>query len=130
MMAGLGTKIKEGTAEIRAKIAKVAGKLGDKIMGQLESIVDKYKDIILEALKADGKVIIEEGRTIVIEVINDVVKVIVDGIHALGGGKAAFDSNDFPVTIVYSENSAASEKMKEGKLHFEGVVFSLGVVEF
>merc|ERR1719447_855525 len=84
-VAGLGEKIKGDTAEIRAKIAKAVKKYADKILASLNAILDKYKDIIIDALTKDGKVIIDEGRTIIIEVVNDVVKVIVDGLHALGG---------------------------------------------
>merc|ERR1712168_1166893 len=84
-MAGLGEKIKVDTAEVRAKIAKIAKVYGEKILASLNAILEKYKDIIIDALTKDGKVIIDEGRTIVIEVVGDVVKVIVDGLKALGG---------------------------------------------
>ena len=111
-MAGLGTKIKEATAEVRAKIAKAAKRVGDKVLKQVMETLNKYKDVIIGALTKDGKVIIEEGRRIVIEVIKDVVKVVVDGIHALGGGQVvSYSSNE----VVDSENSPAGEKMKESK---------------
>merc|ERR550534_841013 len=99
IMAGLGTKIKEATAEVRAKIAKAAKRVGDKVLKQVIETFNKYKEVIIGALTKDGKVIIEEGRRIVIEVIKDVVKVVVDGIKALGGGS----SNEVEVEYGFKE---------------------------
>merc|ERR1712002_225700 len=84
-MAGLGEKIKTATAGIRAKISEIAQKWGSKIMTDLINIALKYKDAIIAGLKHMGRVVIDDTRKIVIEIFNDTVQVIIDGIHALGG---------------------------------------------
>ena len=111
-MAGIGKKISEHTAKIRATIAAVAKKYGQKFVDVLLRVVMKYKDIIVDALKKDGKVVIEEGRRIVIKVINDVVKVIVDGIHVLGG----------KYEITSDEVEDEENGLKESKLHYSIIV--------
>merc|ERR1712002_1066521 len=80
-MAGLGEKIKTATAGIRAKISEIAQKWGSKIMTDLINIALKYKDAIIAGLKHMGKVVIDDTRKIVIEIFNDTVQVIIDGIH-------------------------------------------------
>ena len=70
----MGEKIKQKSIDLWKKIVPVAG-----------PIIEKYKDIIIKALQHDGRVIINEGKKIVIVVINDLVKVIIDGIEAVSG---------------------------------------------
>jgi len=84
--AGLGKKIDEHTRALREKIAAMAKKISEKVVGDLEGIVGKYKDIIIEALTKDSKVIIDEGRKFVIKLVKDAVQIVVDGIHMLHGG--------------------------------------------
>ena len=57
--------------------------------------MDKYRDIIVDALRKDGKVIIDEGKKIVIQIVNDVVKVIVDGIESVSGKVTFEEENSF-----------------------------------
>merc|ERR1712002_1450068 len=78
----LGDKIKATSEDLWKKIVPVAG-----------PVIEKYKDLIVKALQRQGTVIIDEGKKIVITVINDVVKVIIDGLEA-ASGKIGLDSNE------------------------------------
>merc|ERR1712002_1271137 len=100
----LGDKIKATSEDLWKKIVPVAG-----------PVIEKYKDLIIKALEKDGKVVIDEGKKIVITVINDVVKVIIDGLEA-ASGKIGLDSNEERingVTVYVNANSAAGDKIKE-----------------
>ena len=74
---------KEFGEKVKAKSEAIWKKLGPAAM----KVLGKYKDVIIDALEKDGKVIIVEGRKIVITIINDVVKVVIDAIDALTGEK-------------------------------------------
>merc|ERR1712002_1428209 len=107
-------KIIEKTAPIRAKIAEIAKKYGGKIVAVLQAIVDKYKDVIMDAVEKSGRVVIEEGKKIIIEVVKDTVKVIVDGIHALGGkyeitATSADESEENGLKEIWEQVKAAVE---------------------
>merc|ERR1712002_835465 len=109
-MAGLGDKIGKDTAAIRAKIAKIAGEWGKRIVGDVSIILEKYKDIIVTGLKHLGKVVIKDTKTIVVEIIQDTVKIIVDGIHSLGGKLAiSSETEEYGLKEIWEKVKAAVE---------------------
>ena len=78
------------------KVKELFKKYGEKVVAALEAVLNKYKDIIVEALKADGITILNEGRKIAIELVKDAAQIIIDGMHALGGkNEIAEESNGF-----------------------------------
>merc|ERR1712178_549073 len=97
----IGDKFKEIWAKVVAaweklKVKELFKKYGEKVVAALEAVLNKYKDIIVEALKADGITILNEGRKIAIELVKDAAQIIIDGMHALGGkNEIAEESNGF-----------------------------------
>merc|ERR1712002_713129 len=84
----LGAKIKETAeklfpAEFRAKIAAMAKKYAKVIEEEVEEMVKKYEDLILDALTKDGKVIIAEAKKLLITTIDNIVERIVKIIHSV-----------------------------------------------
>ncbi|XP_057317714.1 uncharacterized protein LOC130662798 [Hydractinia symbiolongicarpus] len=65
--------------DIWAKVKTAVTDLGDKIDAKTKELINKYKPQIVEGLKKVHKVVVIEGKKIVIQIINDVVKVVVGG---------------------------------------------------
>ena len=63
------------------KVKESLSQAGDKISEQTKALIEKYKPKIQDALQRVQKVIIEEGKRIVIEIINDIVKVTVGSLE-------------------------------------------------
>merc|ERR1712019_256567 len=59
------------------KVQDAFNRAGDKISNQTKALIEKYKPKVKDALERVQKVIIEEGKRIVIEIIGDIVKVTV-----------------------------------------------------
>merc|ERR1712002_808683 len=102
----LGQKIKAKSEDLWKKIVPVAG-----------PVIEKYKDLIIKALQKQGTVVIDEGKKIVITVINDVVKVIIDGMEA-ASKKIEYESEIDPEDVTFAvmvrgPNSAVGDKIKE-----------------
>merc|ERR1719334_1425564 len=94
----LGKKIKEEfdklfPAELRKKIVAALKKFKDIILAKLEEIFNKYKDLIISALKKDGKVILDEAVNLVVSVIEGLAKAIIDAIHAIVGPTDIFNDD-------------------------------------
>merc|ERR1711962_1207374 len=94
----LGKQIKEAwdklfPAELRAKIVAALKAFWKKIVAKFEETFDKYKDLIIAALKKDGKVILEEAEKLLQSVIEGVTKVIIDAIKKLIGDGIVFNDD-------------------------------------
>merc|ERR1711936_925721 len=88
----LGEKIKETfeqlfPAELRAKVLAALKAFWTKVVAKVEATFDKYKDLIIDALKKDGKVILEEAEKLLTEVVKSAAKFIEDLIKKLIGGQ-------------------------------------------
>merc|ERR1711936_726697 len=88
----LGEKIKETfeqlfPAELRAKVLAALKAFWSKVVAKVEATFDKYKDLIIDALKKDGKVILEEAERLLTEVVKSATKFIEDLIKKLIGGQ-------------------------------------------
>jgi len=75
-------KVTDAFKNLKEKIAEKSGDLFDKLSPIVDRVLAKYKAQIVQALEKGGEVIIQEGKKIAISVVNDVVKVIIDGIEA------------------------------------------------
>merc|ERR1712189_73322 len=78
----LWNKVKDAFKNLKEKIKAKSKDLFDKLAPIVDKVSEKYKAQIMAALEKGGKVIIDEGKKIVISVVDDVVKVIIDGIEA------------------------------------------------
>ena len=54
---------------------------GDKISNQTRALIEKYKPKVTDALTRVKKVIIDEGKKIIIEIIGDIVKIVVEDLQ-------------------------------------------------
>merc|ERR1712243_519350 len=77
----------------RNKIKAMFEKLGKQIVDVFNNMVDKYQKLIIDALKKDGKVILEEGQTLLIAVLDEGVKLAVDLIHKIAGNDLENEAN-------------------------------------
>merc|ERR1712002_346383 len=95
-VADVNSKVDDWFKKVWAKITKFFQDLGEKIKKEFEhygkvivdffnNMVDKYQKLIIDALKKDGKVILAEGQTLVIAVLDEAVKLAVDLIHKIAG---------------------------------------------
>merc|ERR1712226_556135 len=99
----LGEKIKAKSEDLWKKIVPVSG-----------PVIEKYKALIIKALENNGKVIINEGKKIVITVIDDVVKVVIDGMDALSKKIEYEDEEDNSVLDdIWGKVKAAAGKLGE-----------------
>jgi len=78
----LWDKVKDAFKNLKEKIKAKSKDLFDKLGPIADKVLEKYQAQIMAALEKGGKVIIDEGKKIVISVVDDVVKVIIDGIEA------------------------------------------------
>jgi len=78
----LWNKVKDAFKNLKEKIKAKSKDLFDKLGPIADKVMEKYKAQIMAALEKGGKVVIDEGKKIVISVVDDVVKVIIDGIEA------------------------------------------------
>jgi len=78
----LWNKVKDAFKNLKEKIKAKSKDLFDKLGPIADKVLEKYQAQIMAALEKGGKVIIDEGKKIVISVVDDVVKVIIDGIEA------------------------------------------------
>merc|ERR1712212_670126 len=95
----LGVKIKEFfdkafPADMREKIKQMFKHYGDVIVAEFNKLVEKYRDLIISALLKDGKVIIAEGKKLLIAAIDEGVKLIVDLLKKITGNEVLFDDLD------------------------------------
>jgi len=90
---GSWKKVQDAFKKLSEQIKAKSIDLWNKIVPIARPIIEKYKDIIIKALVHDGKIVIDEGRKIVITIIEDVVKVIIDGMDALSGKKPTAATN-------------------------------------
>merc|ERR1719376_1894835 len=72
-------------AELRKKIQEAFKKFGNAILAKLNETFNKYKDLIIAALKKDGKVILEEAEKLAASVVEGLAKVIIDAIKKIVG---------------------------------------------
>merc|ERR1712002_1087958 len=70
-------------AELLEKIAAMAKKYAKVIEEEVEEMVKKYEDLILDALTKDGKGIIAEAKKLLITTIDNIVERIVKIIHSV-----------------------------------------------
>ncbi|XP_066913764.1 uncharacterized protein [Clytia hemisphaerica] len=63
------------------KVTDAFEKAGDKISNQTRALIEKYKPKVTDALTRVKKVIIDEGKRIVIEIIGDIVKIVVEDLQ-------------------------------------------------
>merc|ERR1719153_2203771 len=68
------TKVQEAFKKLGEQIKAKSIDLWNKIVPIARPVLEKYKDIIIKALIHDGKIVIDEGRKIVITITEDVVK--------------------------------------------------------
>merc|ERR1712183_495564 len=78
----LWNKVKDAFNNLKEKIKAKSKDLFDKLGPIADKVLEKYQAQIMAALEKGGRVIIDEGKKIVISVVDDVVKVIIDGIEA------------------------------------------------
>jgi len=69
-------------SDIWNKVKTAVSKFGSKAKAATNAIIEKYRPKIEKALQNAQKVIIVEGKKIVIEIVGDIVKVIVDGLSS------------------------------------------------
>merc|ERR1719376_1054631 len=104
----LGKQIKEAfekvfSKEVRAKILAALKKFWGNILAKLEETFAKYKDLIIGALKKDGKVILEEAEKLLVSVVEGVAKTIIDAISKIVG----------PVDLLNDDVDVADNGIKE-----------------
>jgi len=92
----LGAKIKEAfdkvfSKEKREQIKQMFKHYADVVVAEFKRVVMKYKDLIIEALMKDGKVIVAEGQKLLIAALDAAVKLIVDIIHKIVGNEVLYD---------------------------------------
>merc|ERR1711936_1008107 len=112
----LGEKIKETfeqlfPAELRAKVLAALKAFWSKVVAKVEATFDKYKDLIIDALKKDGKVILEEAEKLLTEVVKSAAKFIEDLIKKLIGGQELV--NDDVVGLFNDDFELADNGIKE-----------------
>merc|ERR1712221_40965 len=86
--------------------SKMHSKNWEKIVPVAGPVIEKYKDLIIKALQKQGTVVIDEGKKIVITVINDVVKVIIDGMEAVSK-KIGYEAEEGSVAVYVNGGNSA-----------------------
>merc|ERR1712002_282614 len=115
-------KVKDAFKKLGEKIMRKSLDMWKRIVPAFKPIFEKYKDLIVKALIGQGKVIIDEGRKVVVTVIDDIVKVIIDGIEAASGEKSFYEEDNGLKEIWEKVKAAVQEQAGHYKKEIDALV--------
>ena len=108
------------------KVKAAVKNVGDKISEKTKNLIDTLRPKIVEALKNVQRVIIVEGKKLIIEINGSIVKIITDGLTATSEDKSVSKRSlsDSKYQMSYGKNVVFGNRKQKLLLKF-GLMFFL-----